>query len=167
MVDETRRRHANRHTILYVPSAAIIFNLELQHRVQLRVSNRQTRCTTHLDLRVAFHDLLDACKGQRRVPVVGGFLFCCIDLALPERTKEILEWFARLDERFLVGRGHRGTGDGSITLRDPITSFTWIYHEVYQKTGRLFFTYFIYSCVIFNTSFLKAVLWDVTFLIRK
>lgn len=69
------------------------------------------------------------------MPVVGCLLFCCIDLALPEGTKEILEWFARLDERFLVGRGHRGTGDGSTSPSDPITSFVTIYQLSYKQPG--------------------------------
>lgn len=87
----------------------------------------------HLHFRVTFHDFLDAGERQRWVPVVRSFLFCCIDLTLPERTKEILERFAWLNVRFLVGRGHRGARDGSTALSDPITSFQRIYEIVYQS----------------------------------
>ena len=76
------------------------------------------------------------------MPVVGSLLFCCIDLTLPERTKEVLERFARLDEWFLVGRGHRGTGDSFTSSSDPITSFVTISPLSY-KQGLLSFCFLI------------------------
>ena len=50
----------------------------------------------YFDIWVALHDLLDTREWQGWMAVVGSLLLCGIDLPLPERAQEVIEWFTGL-----------------------------------------------------------------------
>jgi len=81
-----------------------LYRIIWEHPLQSSVSGCQRdegvqQGTKYLYIRITLHDLFDPCEWQRGVSIIRCFLLSSIDLSLPERTEELVEWFTRLDIR--------------------------------------------------------------------